>query len=33
VQGFELRHLELVRDFHQLTVDAYAAQHAPPSPR
>jgi hypothetical protein len=29
VQGFELRHLGLVRDFHQLTVDAYAAQHAP----
>jgi hypothetical protein len=29
VQGFELNHLELVRDFHQLTVDAYAAQHAP----
>jgi hypothetical protein len=29
VQGFELRHLELVRDLHQLTVDAYAAQHAP----
>jgi hypothetical protein len=22
-------HLELVRDFQQLTVDAYAAQHAP----
>jgi Family of unknown function (DUF5946) len=29
VQGFTLNHLELVRDFHQLTVDAYAAQHAP----
>ena len=29
VQGFELNHLELVRDFHQLTVDAYAAQHGP----
>jgi hypothetical protein len=29
VQGFELRHLELVRDFHEPTVDAYAAQHAP----
>jgi hypothetical protein len=29
VQGFALHHLELVRDFHQLTVDAYAAQHAP----
>src|SRR4029453_4893418 len=29
VQGFELEHLELVRDLHQLTVDAYAAQHAP----
>ena len=29
VQGFALNHLELVRDFHQLTVDAYAAQHAP----
>ena len=29
VQGFELRHLKLVRDLHQLTVDAYAAQHAP----
>jgi hypothetical protein len=29
VQGFELRHLELVRDFQQLTVDAYAAQHGP----
>src|SRR5512132_102686 len=29
VQGFALRHLELVRDFHQLIVDAYAAQHAP----
>ena len=29
VQGFEMRHAELVRDYHQLTVDAYAAQHAP----
>jgi hypothetical protein len=29
VQGFELAHPELVRDFHQLAVDAYAAQHAP----
>jgi hypothetical protein len=29
VQGFELDHVELVRDLHQLTVDAYAAQHAP----
>jgi hypothetical protein len=29
VQGFALHHLELVRDVHQLTVDAYAAQHAP----
>jgi Family of unknown function (DUF5946) len=29
VQGFELRHVELVRDHHQLAVDAYAAQHAP----
>jgi Family of unknown function (DUF5946) len=29
VQGFALNHLELVRDFQQLTVDAYAAQHAP----
>jgi Family of unknown function (DUF5946) len=29
VQGFALRHLELVRDFQQLTVDAYAAQHGP----
>ena len=28
VQGFELRHLELARDYHQLAVDAYAAQHA-----
>lgn len=27
VQGFELDHVELVRDLHQLTVDAYAAQH------
>jgi hypothetical protein len=29
MQGFALNHAELVRDFHQLTVDAYAAQHAP----
>jgi Family of unknown function (DUF5946) len=28
VQGFELHHIELVRDYHQLAVDAYAAQHA-----
>jgi Family of unknown function (DUF5946) len=28
VQGFELAHRELVRDYHQLAVDAYAAQHA-----
>jgi hypothetical protein len=28
VQGFELGHAELVRDHHQLAVDAYAAQHA-----
>jgi Family of unknown function (DUF5946) len=28
VQGFELQHLELVRDYHQLAVDAYSAQHA-----
>jgi hypothetical protein len=28
VQGFELHHVELVRDYHQLAVDAYAAQHA-----
>jgi hypothetical protein len=28
VQGFELAHPELVRDCHQLAVDAYAAQHA-----
>ena len=28
VQGFELGHLELVRDYHQVAVDAYAAQHA-----
>jgi Family of unknown function (DUF5946) len=32
VQGFELRHLELARDYHQLAVDAYAAQHAPRDP-
>jgi Family of unknown function (DUF5946) len=30
VQGFELDHIELVRDYHQLAVDAYAAQHPPP---
>jgi hypothetical protein len=29
VQGFELCHLQLVRAFHQLAVDAYAAQHPP----
>jgi hypothetical protein len=29
VQGFALNHLELARDLHQLTVDAYAAQHGP----
>jgi hypothetical protein len=29
VQGFALNHLELVRDFHQLAVDAYAGQHDP----
>jgi hypothetical protein len=29
VQGFALDHPELVRDGHQLAVDAYAAQHAP----
>jgi hypothetical protein len=29
LQGFALNHRELVRDLHQLTVDAYAAQHAP----
>lgn len=28
VVGFETGHLELVRDLHQLTVDAYLAQHA-----
>src|SRR6266511_3641288 len=28
VQGFELNHSELARDYHQLAVDAYAAQHA-----
>jgi hypothetical protein len=28
VQGFELHHIQLVRDYHQLAVDAYAAQHA-----
>jgi hypothetical protein len=32
VQGYELRHLQLVRDLHQLTVDSYAAQHAPRHP-
>ncbi len=30
VQGFELSDLALVRDFHQLAVDAYAAQHPVP---
>jgi Family of unknown function (DUF5946) len=30
VQGFELTHRDLVRDYHQLAVDAYGAQHAPP---
>ncbi|HEX6678660.1 MAG TPA: DUF5946 family protein [Actinomycetes bacterium] len=29
VQGFELQHPELVRDYHQMAVDAYGAQHAP----
>jgi hypothetical protein len=29
VQGIALNHLELARDLRQLTVDAYAAQHAP----
>lgn len=28
VVGFELSHADLVREFHQLTVDAYGAQHA-----
>lgn len=28
VVGFEVAHVELVRRFHQLTVDAYGAQHA-----
>jgi len=28
VRGFELHHVELVRDYHQLAVDTYAAQHA-----
>jgi len=28
VQGFELQHLQPVRDYRQLAVDAYAAQHA-----
>jgi Family of unknown function (DUF5946) len=28
VQGFELHYIELVRDYHQLAVDTYAAQHA-----
>ena len=32
VQGYELRHLQLVRNLHQLTVDTYAAQHAPRHP-
>lgn len=30
VVGFESEHFELVRDYHQLFVDAYLAQHAPP---
>jgi hypothetical protein len=33
VQGFELAHRELERDYHQLAVDAYAAQHASPDLR
>ena len=33
VQGYGLRHPWLVRDLHQLGVDAYAAQHAPRDPR
>ena len=32
VQGYALRHPWLVRDLHQLTVDTYAAQHAPRDP-
>jgi Family of unknown function (DUF5946) len=28
VEGFELAHLDLVGRFHQLTVDAYGAQHS-----
>lgn len=28
VTGFELIHPQLVRDYHQLTVDTYGAQHA-----
>jgi len=32
VQGYALRHLWLVRDLQQLTVDTYAAQHAPAGP-
>ena len=32
VQGYALRHPELVRDLHQLSVDTYAAQHAPRDP-
>ena len=28
VEGFELAHLELAGRFHQLTVDAYGAQHS-----
>lgn len=30
VLGFEAEHFELVRDYHQLFVDTYLAQHAPP---
>lgn len=30
VAGFEAEHFELVRDHHQLFVDTYLAQHAPP---
>lgn len=34
VVGFELSHASLVAPFHQLTVDAYGAQHPdPPTPR
>ena len=32
VEGYTLRHPWLVRDLHQLGVDAYAAQHAPRDP-